>query len=88
MYFIGEVLCLFEIWFGGFTPDQVAVWSIGKSSGNGCFYAAMHSVEALWGSLSGEEFVVDRVDITGDQVRSIGISSGNNECWYTQYISG
>src|SRR5436305_13073412 len=76
---IGEVLSLFEIWRRSFAPDKIAVWSVGKAPGNGRIEATMHFVETFRRSLTSEEFVVNWVNIAGDEMRAVRIGTSNED---------
>src|SRR6266568_2211216 len=63
---IGEALGLFETWLSSFTPDQITVWSVGESPGDGCIQPASHSEEALVCPFPSKKILVGWVNVTGD----------------------
>ena len=79
MNFVGEALRLFQMRLCRFAPDQVTIRRVRKSSGNGVTQSAPHLVEPLGCALPGEEFVVNRVDVAGDQVRAVSIGARNDK---------
>src|SRR5437016_5339138 len=84
---IGKTLSFFKIRRRSLAPDKITVWSIGKSPRNSCIQAAMHSVKTFWCALSSEEFVVSRINVTGDKMRAVSISASNEKGGYTHNIS-
>src|SRR5580693_5561025 len=83
---VGKLASFLEIRMRSFTPDQLYVWRVGKSAGDGGFDAATDSVEALWSSLSGQEFAVSRIHITSEQVGAIGVGSCHDQRGNAQHV--
>src|SRR6266566_1688080 len=83
----GKTLSFFEVGCRSLAPDKIAVWSIGKSPRNGRIQAALHPVKTFWCALSSKKFLVSRINVTGDKMRTVSISASNEKSRYTHNIS-
>src|SRR5947209_16005454 len=83
----GETLSFFEIGRRSLAPDKIAVWSISQSPRNGHIQAALHPVKTFWCALSSKKFLVSRINVTGDKLRTVSISASNEKSRYTHNIS-
>src|SRR5438067_212882 len=86
MYRICKAMLHFKVWLGRFTPAQVGVRSIGDAPGNSRIQSPAHSVEPFRCSFPGKEFLINRIDIAGNEVRAISIGACHNQRWHTHHV--
>src|SRR5829696_7387976 len=84
----GENPRLLQVWLGGFAPHHVRVGCVGEAARDGLLYPRVDPVEALHGPLSGQELMVDRVHVAGDEACSVGVGPSDDDGRDAQDVSG
>ncbi len=84
----GEPCRLIEIGVRGLTPEQVGVWRICQSTGDGLVETGLHLEEALVGPGPGAEGAVCRVDVAGEQGCRVGVGAGYDEGRHPADVGG
>ena len=75
----GELAGQAEVRGAGLDPDQVGVRRVGLGPGQHRLEPLPYPVEPLRGALAGEERLVDRVDVAGDQVGGQRVGAGDDQ---------
>ncbi|MNQ84659.1 hypothetical protein D3C85_997940 [compost metagenome] len=75
----GELARLVQIRLGGFTPHHVGVRGVGQAAGDGLLDTGLHLVEALGGTLTGQEAGIVGIGVRGQQVGGVGVGTGDNQ---------
>ena len=84
----GKAACFVQVWLGGFAPDQIGVRRVGQATGDCLVEAGAHFIEAFLGALAGNEWLVVRVAVRGQQVCRVGVGTGQDDGRCTGNVSG
>src|SRR5215204_5717898 len=84
----GENPRLLQVWLGGFAPHHVRVGCVGEAARDGLLYPRVDPVEALHGPLSGQELMVDRVHVAGDEACSVGVGPSDDDGRDAHHVGG
>src|SRR5829696_8010297 len=76
---LSEALCLFEVRLRGLAPHHVSVRRVGEATRNRLIQARIDAVEALHGSLTGQEVVIGRVHVAGNEACCVGVGPRDND---------
>ena len=83
-----EAAGFLDVGLGGLAPDQVGVRRIGQASGDRLFDAVLHVEEPLGAALTGQERLIARVVIGGQQVRGLRVGACDQDGRHTRHVGG
>src|SRR5690606_18639957 len=78
--------CQLEIWFSGFHPDEVSVFSERETTSDYRIQTWFYPIEAFTRALAGGVLAVALIHITGDEISGKCICAGNDDARYSGHI--
>ncbi|MDT4842475.1 hypothetical protein FQZ97_763790 [compost metagenome] len=85
---LGELTGKTDVGHAGLAPHQVSVGRVGDAAADGLLQAVLDAVETFLRALAGQEGLVIRIVVAGDQIGGLSVGAGQHNGGHTHHVGG